>query len=311
MTIQELWKEGNRILSAAGITDGMLDARYLLEWVSGHDYSFLLLNPSFEVTEEVEQRYGQAIQLRKNHMPLQYITGEQEFMGISFKVNTSVLIPRQDTEILVETVMEHLQRWKARKRIPKKDHPMRILDLCCGSGCIGLSIWKMLQQSRTEMNDNAHPEDIPWQIELADVSSQALQVAEANAKGLHADVKLIETDLWSHLEGQYQIVVSNPPYIPSGVVDTLMPEVRDYEPRLALDGTEDGLEFYRRIIEGAKEYMEEEGYVFFEIGFDQADAVRQMLMNAGFGQIVVKQDLAGLDRVIYAKMTDNKPRLRG
>lgn len=295
MTLQELWKEGNQILSEAGIPEARLDARYLLEWASGQDHSFLLLHPEHTVAEEVVQSYRNAIRQRCHHMPLQYITGEQEFMGLSFRVNESVLIPRQDTELLVETVLEHLHRQPAK--------PVRILDMCCGSGCIGLSLWLLAEGNRDQMRmaELKKPGGEPYPVVLADVSPEALQVARENATRLHADVSIVESDIWNHISGRYGIIVSNPPYIPSHVVDTLMPEVQQYEPRLALDGAEDGLSFYRRIIEQADGYLEEDGYVFFEIGFDQADDVRQILVGAGFEEVTVKQDLAGLDRVIYAR----------
>lgn len=303
MTIQELWQEGNQILAAAGVQEAALDSRYLLEWALKQKHTFLLLNPSYEADAEAEQTYRHAIHMRKNHRPLQYIIGEQEFMGFPFQVNEHVLIPRQDTEILVETVLNNLQKLQKGEM-----QEYRLLDLCCGSGCIGLSIWKLLQQKwKSGQVQNKTGECTKtgaigrWRVDLADVSGEALAVAEKNAKRLHADVELIESDLFHEVDGTYHVIVSNPPYIPSKVVDTLMPEVRDQEPRLALDGKEDGLFFYRRIMEQAMEYLEDEGYVFFEIGFDQAEDVRQILVDAGLEQIVVKQDLAGLDRVIYGK----------
>ena len=282
MTVQELWKEGKQELSDAGIQDAELDSRYLLEWALKQSYSFLLLNPGYEADREAVQTYRHGILMRKNHKPLQYITGEQEFMGFSFRVNSHVLIPRQDTEILVETVLKEL------KKLPRKEKKdYRILDMCCGSGCIGLSIWKLLEQK--------------WKVVLSDVSREALAVAEENARRLEAKVEFIESDLFHNIHETYHVIVSNPPYIPSRVVDTLMPEVREQEPRLALDGKEDGLYFYRKIVEQMKEHLEDEGCIFFEIGFDQAEDVRQILVDAGLKQITVIQDLAGLDRVVYAR----------
>lgn len=282
MTVQELWKEGKQELSDAGIQDAEPDSRYLLEWALKQSYSFLLLNPDYEVDREAVQTYRHGILMRKNHKPLQYITGEQDFMGFSFRVNSHVLIPRQDTEILVETVLKELKKLAKEE---KKDY--RILDMCCGSGCIGLSIWKLLEQK--------------WKVVLSDVSSEALAVAQENARRLEARVEFIESDLFHNIHETYHVIVSNPPYIPSRVVDTLMPEVREQEPRLALDGKEDGLYFYRKIVEQMKEHLEDEGCIFFEIGFDQAEDVRQILVDAGLKQITVIQDLAGLDRVVYAR----------
>lgn len=282
MTVQELWKEGKQELSDAGIQDAELDSRYLLEWAMKQSYSFLLLNPDYEADREAVQTYRHGILMRKNHKPLQYITGEQDFMGFSFRVNSHVLIPRQDTEILVETVLKELKKLAKEE---KKDY--KILDMCCGSGCIGLSIWKLLEQK--------------WKVVLSDVSREALAVAKENARRLEAKVEFIESDLFHNIHETYHVIVSNPPYIPSRVVDTLMPEVREQEPRLALDGKEDGLYFYRKIVEQVKEHLEDEGCIFFEIGFDQAEDVRQILVDAGLKHITVIQDLSGLDRVVYAR----------
>ncbi|MBO5238101.1 MAG: peptide chain release factor N(5)-glutamine methyltransferase [Lachnospiraceae bacterium] len=303
MTVQELWKEGNHILSEAGIEEAILDSRYLLEWVLQCNHSYLLLNPNSLVTMEQEQQYRTAILERKGHKPLQYIVGEQEFMGYSFLVNEHVLIPRQDTEILVETVLKHMQECMETASDCEKlqedteaDTVYKILDMCCGSGCIGISLWKKINEKQQGM----------CQVIVSDISSEALEVTRENAKRLKADVEIIKSDLFQAIKGKFHILVSNPPYIPSKVVDTLMPEVREHEPRLALDGSPDGLFFYRNIIEQAKDYLEEEGYVFFEIGFDQAEDVRKIFVDAGFEQVMIKQDLAGLDRVIYAKLPAGK-----
>lgn len=302
MTVQELWKEGNHILSEAGIEEAILDSRYLLEWVLQCNHSYLLLNPNSLVTMEQEQQYRTAILERKRHKPLQYIVGEQEFMGYSFLVNEHVLIPRQDTEILVETVLKHMQECMETasgcenlQEDTEADTVYKILDMCCGSGCIGISLWKKINEKQQGM----------CQVIVSDISSEALEVTRENAKRLKADVEIIKSDLFQAIKGKFHILVSNPPYIPSKVVDTLMPEVREHEPRLALDGSPDGLFFYRNIIEQAKDYLEEEGYVFFEIGFDQAEDVREIFVDAGFEQVTIKQDLAGLDRVIYAKLPAN------
>ena len=299
MTVQELWKEGNHILSEVGIEEATLDSRYLLEWVLQRNHTYLIMNPNAEVTDEQEQKYRHVILERKAHIPLQYITGEQEFMGYSFLVNEHVLIPRQDTEILVEAVLKHMQESAGMisgvnelQEHAETDVTYKILDMCCGSGCVGISLWKKTNEKKQGM----------CQVTESDISSEALRVTRENAKRLEADVQIIESDLFHAIKGKYHILVSNPPYIPSRVVDTLMPEVREHEPRLALDGMEDGLFFYRKIIEQAKDYLEEEGYVFFEIGFDQAEDVRKIFVDAGYEQVVIKKDLAGLDRVIYGKL---------
>lgn len=300
MKVQALWKEGKQELLAAGIQEAELDARYLLEWALKKSYSFLLLYPDYEADLKAEEAYRHGIRMRKNHKPLQYITGEQEFMGFSFQVNEHVLIPRQDTEVLVDTVLKEVVRQKDQEQCYK------ILDLCCGSGCIGLSIWKLLEQGWKPGSCIESVKGQPvtmdeWKVVLADISKEALAVAETNRQRLEAEAELIESDLFSGIDGTYHAIVSNPPYIPSRIVDTLMPEVREQEPRLALDGKEDGLYFYRKIVEQAKEHLEDDGCIFFEIGFDQAEDVRKILVGAGFEQITVTQDLAGLDRVIFAR----------
>lgn len=289
MKIQKLWMNGYGILSAAGIENARLDAAYILEWILQCSHSELLLYPEREVEEADRDRYDRAIKRRSLHEPLQYITGEQEFMGYSFRVNEQVLIPRQDTEVLVEAVL-HCER------ITQPEQSCRILDMCCGSGCIGISLWKQMQQ-RPDVY--AKPE-----LTMADISAEALKVAEENRNRLAAEAELIESDLFDKIDGRYDVIVSNPPYIRSAVVDTLMPEVQNYEPRLALDGDRDGLQYYRRITAKAVQYLDEEGYLFYEIGYDQAEDIRKILVDAGFQDITVVKDLAGLNRVLYARKNE-------
>lgn len=291
MKLQELLQYGNQILMDADIADSVLDARYLLEWVLQQSHAYLLLHGMEEAAGEQVQKYQDAIELRRQHIPLQYITHEQEFMGYSFYVNEHVLIPRQDTEVLVEAVIRHITEHKGKL----SDRTIRILDLCCGSGCIGISLKKLLQKKRIDAD-----------LTLSDISKEAITVTERNAEALQSEVKVVESDLFERIPGRYDVIVSNPPYIPSRVVDTLMPEVREHEPRLALDGAEDGLRFYRRIITEAVNYLGDEGYVFFEIGFDQAEDIRKILVEEGYDMITVIQDLAGLDRVVAAHIPSAK-----
>lgn len=285
MKIQKLWMKGYKTLSEAGIENARLDAGYILEWVLKCSHSELLLHPEREVAEADIKQYSRAIERRSLHEPLQYITGEQEFMGYSFQVNENVLIPRQDTEVLVETVLNS-------PKAKMQGCECRILDLCCGSGCIGISLWKQMQK-RPEIY--AKP-----LVTLADISKEALQVAGLNKIRLDVEAELIESDLFDKIGGRYDIIVSNPPYIKSQEVGTLMPEVLNHEPRLALDGAEDGLKFYRTITKQAMQYLEDTGYLFFEIGYNQAEDVRNLLADTGFYNITVVKDLAGLNRVIYA-----------
>lgn len=282
MKIQEALQKSSLELKRSGIENPGLDARYLLEWILECDHSYVLLHPEQELSAGQEHRYNEAIEKRAQHFPVQYIIGEQEFMGYTFYVDENVLIPRQDTEILVEEALKRMN-----ERPSEEGQKITVLDLCCGSGCIGISVKKQRPDA---------------EVTLTDLSEAALRIAEKNADVLQADVKLCQGDLFEGVLGKkYRLLLSNPPYIPSRVVDTLMPEVREHEPRLALDGAEDGLVFYRRIAQEAPQFLEDEGYVLFEIGFDQAEDVRKILVDAGFEQIQVRQDYAGLDRVVIGR----------
>lgn len=271
MTLRELLTDGRKSLQEAQIGEWDLDAWYLLEHVTGVRRADYLLCPEREVTDGQAERYRELIRKRGTHVPLQHLTGSQEFMGLPFFVNEDVLIPRQDTEILVEEALKYIRPG------------MRILDMCTGSGCILLSILKLA----------------PGVSGVGvDISEPALHVAERNRENLGVQAELLRSDLFGQVQGTYDCILSNPPYIPSGVVDTLMEEVRDHEPRQALDGREDGLYYYRKITELGPAYLSPGGMLFFEIGYDQADAVSG-LMEEAFEQIRVIKDLAGIDRVVY------------
>ncbi len=277
MTYRECYEKGCRALQAAEIEEAALDARLLLEAVCGTDRNDLLVHGEQPVAPEAEDRYFGWIGQRAEHIPLQQLTGEQDFMGLTFAVNENVLIPRQDTEILVEEVLKELH------------DGMRVLDMCTGSGCILLSL----------MHYSNDCEGMG-----VDLSTGALEVAEQNTGRLldaaKADrVHFLQSDLFEKVEGKFEIIVSNPPYIASAEVEKLMPEVRDHEPRMALDGTEDGLYFYRRIIEEAGRHLVSSGMLFFEIGYDQGQAVSELMRAQGYCEVQVVQDYAGLDRVVY------------
>lgn len=283
MKYREICLWGKEQLLREKITDGELDARLLLEHICHTNRNTLLVHGDRAVSEEEEKAYKEAIDLRKKHIPLQYITGVQDFMGLKFQVNKNVLIPRQDTETLVEEVMRYLHDGD------------RILDMCTGSGCILLSLLHYSNEC-TGVG--------------VDVSEKVLEVAERNVAGIaglsrpvsweEGKVTLIQSDLFSRVpKEKYDIIVSNPPYIASKVIPTLMEEVQEHEPLSALDGKEDGLFFYRRIIDESREYLKKEGMLFFEIGYDQAEVVSQMMEEAGFSDVTVVKDLAGLDRVVY------------
>lgn len=276
MTYRECYEQGCRTLQAAGIEEAILDARLLLEAVCGTDRNDLLVHGEQPVMPQAEEKYLNWIRQRAEHIPLQQLTGEQDFMGLTFSVNEHVLIPRQDTEILVEEVLKELH------------DRMRILDMCTGSGCILLSL----------LHYSNDCEGLG-----VDLSAEALEVAGRNAlkvltpeKAEHAH--FLQSDLFEKVEGKFEIIVSNPPYIASAKVDKLMPEVRDHEPRMALDGTEDGLHFYRRIIKEAGKHLVNSGMLFFEIGYDQGQAVSELMRAGGYREVQVVQDYAGLDRVV-------------
>lgn len=285
MTYRECYEKGSRILNEAGIEESTLDARLLLEAVCGTDRNDLLVHGEQPVAPEAEEKYLNWIRQRAEHIPLQQLTGEQDFMGLTFSVNEHVLIPRQDTEILVEEVLKELH------------DGMRILDMCTGSGCILLSL----------LHYSNDCEGLG-----VDLSAEALEVAGRNVlkvltpeKAEHAH--FLQSDLFEKVEGKFEIIVSNPPYIASAEVDRLMPEVRDHEPRMALDGTEDGLHFYRRIIEEAGKHLVSSGMLFFEIGYDQGQAVSELMRTEGYCDVQVVQDYAGLDRVVFGTYVTVQP----
>ncbi|MFI3213095.1 MAG: peptide chain release factor N(5)-glutamine methyltransferase [Eubacteriales bacterium] len=282
MTYEELYKEGKELLVSAGIGEADLDARYLLESICNTDRNYLLVHGNEKVEEKQIAKYRECIALRKQRIPLQHITGKQEFMGLEFIVNEHVLIPRQDTEILVEEVIRHLH------------DGFQILDMCTGSGCILLSLLKYSNGCKGVG---------------VDVSKEALKVAQRNAKQLGINAHFIQSDLFDQVDvkelldenqgDKFDIIVSNPPYIRSEVIPTLMEEVKEHEPMLALDGMDDGLYFYRKITEASKEYLEKGGYLFYEIGYDQGVEVSDIMKEHGFRDVEVVKDYAGLDRVVY------------
>lgn len=275
MQYQKLYRMGKDRLTEAKIPEAELDARLLLQEVCGTDRNDLLVHGDKEIPPEQCDRYVEYIQRRQKREPLQQITGYQEFMGLRFKVTPDVLIPRQDTEILVEEVMRYVH------------DGMHILDMCTGSGCILLSLLKY-------SND--------CEGTGCDISEPALKVAEENAKELSLNASFVQSNLFENISGKYEFIVSNPPYIPTGVIPTLMEEVRDHEPVSALDGREDGLYFYREIVEKAGEYLYPGGMLFFEIGYDQAEKVSSLMRQAGYQEVTVCKDLAGLDRVVYGTL---------
>ena len=279
MNYRKLYETGKDRLEKAGIQEAALDARLLLEEVCRTDRNTLLVHGDRAVTEEEETQFRIFIEKRSTHEPLQQITGWQEFMGLRFSVTEDVLVPRQDTETLVEEVMRYLR------------DGMEILDVCTGSGCILLSLLRYSNGCRGVG---------------CDISEKALAVAGQNAKELGISAQFIQSDLFESIEGRFEYIVSNPPYIRKDMIPTLMEEVRDHEPLIALDGGEDGLDFYRKITREATEHLYSGGMLFFEIGYDQGEAVKLLMEEEGYEEVTVSQDLAGLDRVVYGTFNGRK-----
>lgn len=299
---RELYDFGKTALTEAGISEAETDARLLLEFVCGTDRNTLLAHGDREVDGEQERGYRALLAKRSLRIPLQHLTGEQDFMGLRFAVNEHVLIPRQDTEILVEEALRYLH------------DGMRILDMCTGSGCILISL----------LHYSNDCEGVG-----ADISGEALQVAAGNAERLLGEnaryfsgnsdaspefsgqsegrsFRFVQGDLFDRVEGMFDMIVSNPPYIRSSIIDTLMPEVREHEPRLSLDGGGDGLLFYRRILEACPGYLKKGGMLIFEIGYDQGEAVCRMMEQAGFLEVRLVKDYGGMDRVVWGTLPFEK-----
>ncbi len=271
-------------LQKCGIEDAHTDAWLLFEFVTGITRAMFLAERRRPVDGEDLDRYAGLLQKRGRHIPLQHLTGEQEFMGLSFCVNEHVLIPRQDTETLVEEALKRLRPG------------MHVLDLCTGSGCIAISLAKL----GSAVGNGCH--GIELTVDASDLSEDALAVARENGARLDAAVNWIHSDLFSQIGGTYDMIVSNPPYIRTDVIAELSEEVRLHEPFQALDGKEDGLYFYRRIIDEGRAHLNEGGWMLFEIGYDQGPEVRELMQKAGFSGTEVICDLAGNDRVVIGQL---------
>ena len=276
MTYREAIVLGEKNLQQADIADAKTDSWLLLAMACKIDHTYYYMHIDEEMSEEQVREFEVLIRKRAERVPLQYITGEQEFMGLTFHVNSNVLIPRQDTETLVEEALKVIKSG------------MKVMDMCTGSGCVLISILK-----------NAHDvEGIGY-----DISKQAINVAKENAKFNEVPAVFERSDLFEDVvENDFDVIVSNPPYIPTDVVATLMPEVSQFEPREALDGKGDGLYFYSKILEQCKNYMKQDGYILFEIGCEQGDAVSTMMRLAGFSEVRVIKDLARNDRVVMGHL---------
>ena len=302
MTLKTGYTEAKRRLEESGIEEASLDAWLLLEHVTGISRASYYADPDREMSPDEWRIYSELVGRRAERVPLQHITGTQEFMGLVFEVNEHVLIPRQDTEILVEQALAFIGSGK----VPAAENSRtRILDMCTGSGCILLSVmhWaeSYRQKALRKAGDTARggeKQDIIIEGTGADISPKALAVAEKNARRLGISAGFVESDLFGAVRGKYGMILSNPPYIRTDEIKDLQEEVRLHDPVIALDGREDGLYYYRRIVRESRSYLEEGGALLFEIGCDQAEAVSGLMSGAGFSEITVKKDLAGLDRVV-------------
>lgn len=302
MTLRTGYTEAKRRLEESGIEEASLDAWLLLEHVTGISRASYYADPDREMSPDEWRRYSELVGRRAERVPLQHITGTQEFMGLVFEVNEHVLIPRQDTEILVEQALAFIGSGK----VPAAENSRtRILDMCTGSGCILLSVmhWaeSYRQKALRKAGDTARggeKQDIIIEGTGADISPKALAVAEKNACRLGISAGFVESDLFGAVRGKYGMILSNPPYIRTDEIKDLQEEVRLHDPVIALDGREDGLYYYRRIVRESRSYLDEGGALLFEIGCDQAEAVSGLMRGAGFSEITVKKDLAGLDRVV-------------
>ncbi len=272
MTLCEAYAHGSAYLKEQGILEAELDAWYLLEHLTGKSRSWYYAHGEEELTPAQVIGYENFLQNRGRRIPLQYLTERQEFMGLSFRVNEDVLIPRQDTETLVEEALKTLEAG------------MEVLDLCTGSGCILISLLALCPGTEGLGTD---------------ISTEALAVARQNARDHRVKAEFRKSDMFSRIKAHsFDCIVSNPPYITTGEIPGLMEEVREHEPRQALDGGEDGLRFYRILAQQAGDYLKQDGRLYLEIGYDQGEAVSALLRQAGFDGVSVTKDLCGNDRVV-------------
>ena len=265
---------GKEKLRQSGVEEAELDARYILEKVSGLSRAEYFLHSDDKIDNDKTEEFLRLIERRSERIPLSYVIGIRDFMGFTFKVNENVLIPEQETELLVEEVIKYCKG-------------KTVLDMCTGSGCIAISI-SLLGE--------------PDIVVASDISDKALEVAKENAELLKAsEVKFVKGDLFENITGSFDIIVSNPPYIETHIIEKLEPEVRDYIPRLALDGDKDGLKFYKNITKKAIKYLNKNARIFYEIGYNQSEAVTDILLENGFEEIKIIKDYSGLDRIVTAK----------
>lgn len=279
ITYGQLLADASDALRDSGVPDYQYDAFALFEYVFDISKAQYLMKRDDKILDRaLMNQYVDAVNRRSVHEPLQYITGVQNFYGLDFYVDSRVLIPRLDTEIVVESILKR-----------EKGADISVLDMCAGSGCIGITLAK---------------KNPGWKVTGSDISEDALSVCAINKGNLGtSNVSFVHSNLFEQIDGKYDVIVSNPPYIESQVVKGLMSEVKDYEPGLALDGGEDGLDFYRAIVSDARDHLNSGGRLYFEIGYNQGQALRELFEEYGYTDILIRQDLAGLDRMACASLS--------
>ena len=276
-SLKGLLVDGTKMLTQAGIDEAELDAGYILEYITGLNSAQYFIHSEDIIEKNNAEEFFRLIERRSKRIPLSYVIGTRDFFGLTFKVDENVLIPEQETELLVEEVIKHSEG-------------KSVLDMCTGSGCIAISIALFGKPSK---------------VAASDISEKALKVARENAKSLKAgEISFIQGDMFENVTDKFDIIVSNPPYIETGEIDELMPEVRDYIPRLALDGDIDGLKFYRIISKEAVKKLNKNGRIFYEIGYNQSRAVASILLENGFTDVKIMKDYSGLDRIVMAKLDE-------
>lgn len=276
-SLKGLLADGAKMLTQAGIDEAELDAGYILEYITGLNSAQYFIHSEDIIEKNKAEEFFRLIERRSKRIPLSYVIGARDFFGLTFKVDENVLIPEQETELLVEEVIKHSEG-------------KSVLDMCTGSGCIAISIALFGKPSK---------------VAASDISEKALEVARENAKSLKAgEISFIQGDMFENVTDKFDIIVSNPPYIETGEIDELMPEVRDYIPRLALDGDIDGLKFYRIISKEAVKKLNKNGRIFYEIGYNQSRAVASILLENGFTDVNIMKDYSGLDRIVMAKLDE-------
>lgn len=281
--IKDILIKANSILKENNIEDSNMKTRILLSDLLGKNKEYLMIHDEDEIEDGLSNIFFEKIERLKNHEPLQYVINKQEFMGFEFYVDKNVLIPQPDTENLVEEIILLTELLRKNEKTE-----LRILDMCTGSGAIAISISKLIRNCL---------------VYASDISQDALKIAEENSSRIQANVLFFESDLFEKISELYKfdIIVSNPPYIESNTINSLSEEVKK-EPILALDGGEDGLEFYRKIVKKAKKYLSKNGYVAFEIGYNQRVDIEKILEENGYKNIYSRKDLAGNDRIVVGQL---------